>query len=274
LTAGLYALLGNTTTTTGTGPYSLSGTLPAPFRSIASVLTDGQQFFGCCRDNVNFESAIYQFNAAGPTVSRIMILDSSAGGPGVPVNWSSGTRNLFCDAPGRAGVMFGSNNLAEITSPVTARTNLGVTFGTAAGNVPQLDGSARLPAVDGSLLTALPLILTAPSGTKIALYRETVPAGWALITSIFDSVISITKGSGVGGATGGTSDSGAIGGWASTALVAHALTAAEIPIVTGGPSAVGGGGGSSAPQTAAAHSHGWNNAWRPPQSYFCIFQKT
>lgn len=89
--------------------------------------------------------------------------------------------------------MVGSNNLAEITSAPAARTSLGLgaaallavpipllsggtgattaagartalglgsvatlNAGTAASNVPQLDGSARLPAVDGSQLLNLP----------------------------------------------------------------------------------------------------------------------
>lgn len=54
-----------------------------------------------------------------------------------------------------------ANNLSDVT-PITARSNLGLgtaataNTGTGAGNVVVLDGSARLPAVDGSQLTNLP----------------------------------------------------------------------------------------------------------------------
>ena len=55
-----------------------------------------------------------------------------------------------------------TNNLSDLNSASTARTNLGlgtsavIDVGTGASEVVQLDGSSRLPAVDGSQLTNLP----------------------------------------------------------------------------------------------------------------------
>ena len=71
---------------------------------------------------------------------------------------------------GRTGVVTGlldaSNNLSDLANATTARTNLSLgscaveNVGTGANEVVQLDGSSKLPAVDGSQLTNLPT----PSG--------------------------------------------------------------------------------------------------------------
>jgi hypothetical protein len=66
-----------------------------------------------------------------------------------------------------SGFMSKASNLGDVTSASTSRSNLGLgtaatlTAGTGANNVVQLDGSSKLPAVDGSALTNLP----ASSGT-------------------------------------------------------------------------------------------------------------
>jgi len=59
------------------------------------------------------------------------------------------------------GFLSQNNNLSDVANVSTSRTNLGLgtastlNVGTSANNIPQLDGNAKLPAVDGSNLTGL-----------------------------------------------------------------------------------------------------------------------
>jgi len=83
--------------------------------------------------------------------------------------------NLVAAAP--QGDLVASNNLSDVASAGTARTNLGLgtaasqDVGTSASNVVQLDGTAKLPAVDGSQLTNLPS--GSVDGTQVTSTGET-----------------------------------------------------------------------------------------------------
>ena len=81
--------------------------------------------------------------------------------------------------------LIAANNLSDLINTTTARTNLGLgtaatlNVGTGANNIVQLNGSAQLPAVDGSLLTGIEGV---PAGI-ISLWSGSVasiPSGWVI----------------------------------------------------------------------------------------------
>ena len=87
-----------------------------------------------------------------------------------------------------SGDMQASNNLSDVASASTSRTNLGLgtaavlAVGTSANNIVQLDGSAKIPAVDGTQVTGINLQGKHSIFVPSAAMRPTVSNGCAAIT--------------------------------------------------------------------------------------------
>jgi len=120
---------------------------------------------GTSRTNLGLGTAAVE--NVGTGANNVVQLDASSRLPAVD---GSQLTNLpaapVTSVNGQTGVVTGlleaSNNLSDVANAGTSRTNLGLgtaaveNVGTGANNVVQLDGSSRLPAVDGSQLTNLP----------------------------------------------------------------------------------------------------------------------
>ena len=95
-----------TTTTTGTGTYTLAGA-ESGFESFASV-GNGNTTYYCCTDGTDFEVGIGTYTASGTTLARTTILQSS--NSDAAVNWGSGSRDIFVTQPAEKAVSKDSNN--------------------------------------------------------------------------------------------------------------------------------------------------------------------
>lgn len=149
-----------TTSTVGTGPVTLTGTVSG-FQSF-SVIGNGNTTYYTIAGSNQWEVGIGTYTAAGPTLTRDTILESSNGG--AIVNFNAGVKNVFVTYPAEKSVYVDGTSIVSesgatlsvanggtgATSASGARTNLGL--GTAAvldagvaNGVATLDASGKVP---------------------------------------------------------------------------------------------------------------------------------
>ena len=104
-----------TTTTTGTGTYTLAGAATG-FEAFSEI-GDGNTTYYCCTDGTDFEVGIGTYTASGTTLARTTILQSS--NSDAAVNWTSGTRDIFCTQPAEKAVFLDASNIAIFSDDVT-----------------------------------------------------------------------------------------------------------------------------------------------------------
>lgn len=84
-----------TSTTTGTGTYTLAGAATG-FQSF-SAIGDGNTCYYCATDGTNWEVGLGTYTSAGTTLARTTVIASSNSGSAV--NWAAGTKYVFTTAP-------------------------------------------------------------------------------------------------------------------------------------------------------------------------------
>lgn len=96
-----------TTTTTGTGTLTLAGAVTGnqSFSAIGNGNTTYYTIAG--QGTAEWEVGIGTYTSAGTTLSRDTVLASSSGG--AKVNFSAGTKDVFCDYPAGKAVYQGTD---------------------------------------------------------------------------------------------------------------------------------------------------------------------
>lgn len=116
----------DTTTTTGTGTVTLSGTPPTGFQSFTSGIGNGNTTYYTIagQGTSEWEVGIGTYTSAGTTLSRDTILASSNSGSAV--NFSAGTKDVFCDYPAGRAVIGGQGYIENAnTIAVSSTINTG-----------------------------------------------------------------------------------------------------------------------------------------------------
>ena len=98
-----------TTTTTGTGTYTLAGAVGG-FEAFSPIGNSNTRSY-CCTDGTDFEIGIGTYTASGTTLARTTILQSSNSDNAV--SWSSGTRTIFCTLPAEKMIFNNASNVAQ-----------------------------------------------------------------------------------------------------------------------------------------------------------------
>ena len=109
-----------TTTTTSTGTYTLGGAVSG-FETFTANLSNGDTTYYCCTDGTDFEVGLGTFASSGTTLARTTIISSSNSNNAV--NWSSGSRDIFCTLPGSKAVF--KNGSGHVTLDDNEEIKLG-----------------------------------------------------------------------------------------------------------------------------------------------------
>lgn len=95
---GLYAdRVQETTTTTGTGTITLAGAVTG-FRTFTSAFATGERVHYVIDGGAEWEVGEGEL-ATTTTLTRLIVFSSS--NSGAAVNFSAGTKNVFCDVPAK-----------------------------------------------------------------------------------------------------------------------------------------------------------------------------
>lgn len=99
-----------TSTTAGTGTFTLAGA-SAGFQSFSAIGNGNTTYYAIVGQVVaEWEVGLGTYTSSGTTLSRDVVLSSSSGG--AKINFSAGTKDVFCNYPAEKAVYGDENNTA------------------------------------------------------------------------------------------------------------------------------------------------------------------
>lgn len=150
-----------TSTTTGTGTFTLAGAVTG-FQTFAAIGDGNTTYYAIVlQGGSEFEVGLGTYTSSGTTLSRDTILSSSNSNNAV--NFSAGTKNVFCDYPAPKAVYGDATNTA-FAAQIAASNGLlmnNMTVGTTFTIPTGYSASSVGPVVISSGVT-----ITVPSGSR------------------------------------------------------------------------------------------------------------
>jgi surfactin synthase thioesterase subunit len=177
-----------TSTTTGTGTFTLAGAVLGFETFSTAIGNTNTTYYSIVNENGEFEVGLGTVGAG--TLARTTILSSS--NSDAAVNFSAGTKDVFCTLPAsKAVILDSSGNI--VANNGSNLTNLDAD-NLASGTLPDARFPATLPAVNGSALTNLDADNLASGTVPDARFPATLPAanGSALTNLDADNLASGT----------------------------------------------------------------------------------
>lgn len=117
-----------TTTTTGTGTLTLAGAVSG-FQSFAAIGNGNTTYYTVAHTTAaEWEVGLGTYTASGTTLARTTVLSSSNGG--TAVNFSAGTKNVFCTYPAARAVEKDASNILTLDAGTTTVPPLAFQSGT------------------------------------------------------------------------------------------------------------------------------------------------
>jgi hypothetical protein len=159
-----------TSTTTGTGTFTLAGAVLGFETFSTAIGNTNTTYYSIVNENGEFEVGLGTVGAG--TLARTTIISSS--NSDAAVNFSAGTKDVFCTLPAsKAVILDSSENI--VANNGSNLTNLNAD-NLASGTVPDARFPATLPAANGSALTDLNATNLASGTVPDARFPATLPA--------------------------------------------------------------------------------------------------